>query len=311
MNWELAVEKNLEALKRILAMLVAMAGISAGSAAGTSPSTLPRHLHRFVLSLLRPAESATRRLIIVAARGLVVKLPKRRAEKNEQRASRPGPRARPEPGRDTASGDEPVPAPAPRVPFFPMFDPMKRFDRKPARKRIPDARMPRIALLNDDGRSVPIHLRRPAPPPPPPPPTPDDPLDAASIHRRLDMIGRALDDLPRQAQRFARWKARQNARRALEREGEAERSPSGKRREAEGVNWEDLGVTPEALALIRRRRDGSGQPSTLSRAKPRRFTRIELLRPGRPPGWRKRPTHEIHDILNDLHGLAVWARDGP
>jgi hypothetical protein len=43
----------------------------------------------------------------------------------------------------------------------------------------------------------------------------------------------------------------------------------------------------------------------------RRFTRIEVLRPGRPPGWSKRPTHEIHEILNELHGLAVWARDGP
>jgi hypothetical protein len=73
-NWNLAVEKNHEALKRILAMLVTMVGMTGESAGNSNSSgggrqkTLPRHLHRFVLRLLRPAESATRRLIIIAAR---------------------------------------------------------------------------------------------------------------------------------------------------------------------------------------------------------------------------------------------------
>ncbi len=108
MDWNLAIEKNREALKRILAMLVAMVSASGGgspggqvsaggqfpffpqvdapsqnpalaeksklSPASTPAPTLPRHLHRFVLRLLRPAEAATRRLIIIAARGLVVEL---------------------------------------------------------------------------------------------------------------------------------------------------------------------------------------------------------------------------------------------
>ena len=78
MDWNLAIERNTEALKRILAALVAMAGLTGGE----SPSplrggvrgggTLPRHLHTAVLRLLRPAEAATRRLIIVAARGIVI-----------------------------------------------------------------------------------------------------------------------------------------------------------------------------------------------------------------------------------------------
>ena len=68
MDWNLAIEKNTEALRRILAMLIAMV---AGAGA---QNTLPRQLHRYVLSLLRPAEAATRRLIIIAARGLVVKI---------------------------------------------------------------------------------------------------------------------------------------------------------------------------------------------------------------------------------------------
>ena len=96
MDWTLAIEKNREALKRIVAMLVAMvAAANGGSAWGqltflpqadapsqnpalaekSKPSpALPRHLHRFILRLLRPAEAATRRLIIIAAHGLVVEL---------------------------------------------------------------------------------------------------------------------------------------------------------------------------------------------------------------------------------------------
>jgi hypothetical protein len=61
MDWNAAIEKNREALKRVLTMLVAMAGLAGGA-------TLPRHLHRAVLRLLRPAEAAARRLVIVAAR---------------------------------------------------------------------------------------------------------------------------------------------------------------------------------------------------------------------------------------------------
>ena len=82
MDWDAAIEKNREALRRVLAALVAMAGLAVGavsaSRAGGGVGTLPRHLYRAVLRLLRPAESAARRLIVVAARGLVVALPHRR-----------------------------------------------------------------------------------------------------------------------------------------------------------------------------------------------------------------------------------------
>jgi hypothetical protein len=97
MDWNAAIEKNREALKGVLAMLVGMAalpvlracgdvGISGGGgffdlrACGVA-ATLPRHLHRAVLRLLRPAEAAARRLIIVAARGIVVALPPARPYK--------------------------------------------------------------------------------------------------------------------------------------------------------------------------------------------------------------------------------------
>jgi hypothetical protein len=108
MDWNLAIERNREALKRILAALVAMAGGAAftsplwegrreasggGCALAITPTrqsddrrpphkgevnfsaTLPRYLHTAVLRLLRPAESAVRRLVIVAARNIVVPPP--------------------------------------------------------------------------------------------------------------------------------------------------------------------------------------------------------------------------------------------
>ena len=82
MDWNAAIEKNREALKRILAVLVAMAGLADGGA-----GTLLRHLHRAVLRLLRPAEAATRRLVIVAARGVVVTLPPSRQRRAKPAAT--------------------------------------------------------------------------------------------------------------------------------------------------------------------------------------------------------------------------------
>lgn len=75
MDWNAAIEKHREALKHILAALLAMAGLS---------PTLPRRLRLAVLRLLRPAESATRRLIIALARGLVVTLPRPRKANSPQ-----------------------------------------------------------------------------------------------------------------------------------------------------------------------------------------------------------------------------------
>ncbi|WP_394891253.1 hypothetical protein ACG873_08100 [Mesorhizobium sp. AaZ16] len=71
MDWNAAIEKHREALKRILAALVAIAGFAGADSAlrACGHATLPRHLHRTALRLLRPAESAARRLVIALARG--------------------------------------------------------------------------------------------------------------------------------------------------------------------------------------------------------------------------------------------------
>jgi hypothetical protein len=86
--------------------------------------------------------------------------------------------------------------------------------------------------------------------------------------------------------------------------------------EEEGSRWAsliELGVTPEAIALINRSKQPArnAQPNiaTAQPARPRRFHRISPMRPGRPPGWRKRQNHEVYEVLNELHGLAVWASE--
>jgi hypothetical protein len=57
--------------------------------------------------------------------------------------------------------------------------------------------------------SIPGVARRPAVPAWRPP-LPDDPLDAGRLGRRLAALAGALNDLPGQARRFARWQARRD-----------------------------------------------------------------------------------------------------
>ncbi len=134
MDWNFAIEKHREALKRVLAMLVAMAGLGSGGqftffpqegALAQNPAqaeksklspALPRHLHRTLLRLLRAAEAAARRLIVVAARGLVVLPGPQRQIVPEQPSpfGRSGPVLTPSPK---------VPRPAPR-PTLPLIDPL-------------------------------------------------------------------------------------------------------------------------------------------------------------------------------------------
>ena len=79
-NWPVAIERNRDALLRIVAMLFAIAGLDEN----TTTATLPRHLRFYLIRILRPAESALRRLVIIAARGLTVEIPGRCAAGERQ-----------------------------------------------------------------------------------------------------------------------------------------------------------------------------------------------------------------------------------
>jgi hypothetical protein len=69
-NWAKAIERNRDALLRVVEALFALIGLDETAAV----ATLPRCTRNHVLRILRPAESATRRLIVVAARGISVTL---------------------------------------------------------------------------------------------------------------------------------------------------------------------------------------------------------------------------------------------
>ena len=149
---------------------------------------IPQPLHRAVLRVLRPAESAMRRLIVIAARGLVVKLA----------PSRPMPKGAI--GKGGQSGNSRS--------SFQLFDPRKRFAELSPPRRKGKRAVPRISILNADGELVTLWEARPRAPEPPPP---DGLVNGEPISRRLQALKAALEDLPRQAWRLARWRLRREA----------------------------------------------------------------------------------------------------
>jgi len=222
MDWAKAIERNSEALKGIVAALFAMLGL-AGDA---TVSRLPRPVHSAVLRVLRPAESAMRRLIVIAARGLVVKAA---------------------PSRPMPAG--PIRKGAGRPPSFQLFDPRKNFAELRQHRRRATRFVPRIHFFASDPRVAALWPARPPAAEPAPPP--DGLVGAERLTRRLQALKLALEDLPRQARRLARWRVRR------------EKAPSPKFKSP--------------------------------------------LRPGHPPGYRRKPVHEVDEVLIECHGLACDA----
>ncbi len=291
MDWNVVIERNRERLKGILAALAAMAGLG-GKADPASPSplwggdrgvgtlpggsTLPRHLHRAVMRLLRPAEAAARRLVIIAARDLVLPPPKPRKPRPPKPPSifvRPGERRT---GIVLPYGVKPgdilpnlaPPRKAPTTLSLPLFDTLPEW---PGSRRRPVGNLPRIWSPGFPDRAP---ARRP--------PLPDDAIDTKRLALRLGALARALDDLPREARRFALWRARRDA-------ASAQISQA---LDAAGVQLDP-------------RLYGAGARSGKTRG--RRFLRMDPLRSGLPPGSCKRSRHEVHEVLKDLHYFAVHA----
>jgi hypothetical protein len=281
MDGNAAIEKNREALKRILAMLVGMAEMAGGA------STLPRHLYCVILRLLRPAESAVRRLIIAAARGIVVTLPLRPRKPKPKisdtvAAMRRLGLAVTLSREDFARYEAELKAAErraahPRAISLPLFDPPK-YPFRVRRRHGPARGVPRI--------SVPGFSERAPLPPPPSPPLPDDPIDATRLGLRLAALGAALDDLPKQARRFARWKARCD------------------------VAVAEMRQIGSAVVVRGRTKRGTI-----------RFKRTRPLWLGRPPGGRLSPCdpdarrrkniREVDEILAHAHALALDALEEP
>ncbi len=203
MDWQLAIARNRDALLRIIATLYAFAGLVDGAVAGV----VARPVYRMILRVLRSAEAAARRLIIIAAFGMVV-----------------APRA----ARAFPAGFSPSPS-ADRLPAFRLIDPLKRFSPSAVsgletlHPYIDDEAFEDEALDDDaweldrdDGAqdgfgglpriSVPGHVD------PvfgvPLPPARDDAVSTAHLLRRLAALKVALNNLNGQARRLVRWRAR-------------------------------------------------------------------------------------------------------
>jgi len=179
-----AIEINQSALARIVAALIAMVGLAARCAA----ARLPRPLYRRALRVLRPAESAVRRLIVIAARGVLVK----------PFCVRPMPQGLALVGSGSGRAS------------FQLFDSCKRFGsvRPPSTGPKPE---PRVFVFGDNPIAPLFQPREQARPEPE---IDDDMVGAERLGRRLAALKMALENLPRQVKRLKRWQARRDSMRS-------------------------------------------------------------------------------------------------
>ncbi len=173
MDWTLGIDRQRDALVRMVAALLVLAG---------DGSVLPRHVRTGIWRVLRPAEAAFRRLVVVVK--VVFKI---EAGARVSRAAPPIPRV---------SGDAVA-----RVPAFALFDARKSFKpRSSVKGRKP---VPRIRFFDEVQVFEPVVVI-----------SPDDTVSAAHLMRRLRALNAALGDVPKQARRLARWEAKRLSARA-------------------------------------------------------------------------------------------------
>ena len=190
-DWKGVIERQSRDLFFVMTEMFFMAGLNKG----VPVTVLTRRVYRRILILLRPAEAALRRLIIIAARGIVLRVtpsgpfPKELAAKLKkmERAS-------------DAASDAALDK-AGRIPVFNLIEPLKHFalpgGRKPFQGR--PTSFPRISV---PGWSTPYF------PPEPVPLTGEDPINAARLIRRITAFKHALATLPKQARRYVRWRGK-------------------------------------------------------------------------------------------------------
>ncbi len=172
MDWARAVDINRIALTRIVAEIFALIGLVAGGA-------LPHRLYLVAERMLRPTESALRRLIIIAARGLVLKPSVRR----------PMPQ-----GLVFVAG-------AQRRMLFRLFDARKKFHF--IEPENPWLVMVKTFSSNPFNPFEPGNQRRAQ--------ELADHDYTLRFQRRLAAVKQALETLPQQARRMARWQAKRKA----------------------------------------------------------------------------------------------------
>jgi len=186
MDWAFAIRLNRDALRAAAAAVAALIG-------GGGSGPIARRLRNAALALLRPAEAAARRLIVIAARGLPVPAP------------------RPAPAFASSAIPTASPGDGTRAPAFRLVDPPRPIPPPRFAPRLLGS--PRIRSFWTPATPLVPLIQTAALPPAPPqtdarPPNPAALVDAGRLHLRLAALSHALDDLPRQARRLLRWRAR-------------------------------------------------------------------------------------------------------
>jgi hypothetical protein len=166
MDWQLAINRNREALLLIVVALMKSLGLVDG---GTL-TTLSYCLYRKALLTLRQAESAMRRILVMAAHELSLRGYKpRKLRVSTTNFSLLNPRSEMQ------------------IPTFNLIDPLKIFGHD-----VPDFN---ASSHSYDENSSTVN---------------NDPVHVASLARRLLALKYALDTIPKQAKRLARWYAQRD-----------------------------------------------------------------------------------------------------
>ena len=189
MSWDVdeAAEWQRGVLLRLICALFTSVHILGGD--GAKPVVL-RRVRRSLWTVLRPAESAVRRLIVIAARGMepaayVASGPVKRTVRKSRKA-----RSSTSSSMPSSTSSAPRSGGTRRAPAFPLIDPRKDFGERPRRRK---GAGPRITVIGVDERiSAPEK----------PPELDDDPVDATRLMRRLRAVRAALEDISAQAQRL-------------------------------------------------------------------------------------------------------------
>jgi len=271
-DWRRAIDRNCEELCALAARLIVMAGIQAGRKA----ETLPRHLYWRILALLRPAEFAARRLIAMAACKLaaITVLPSK--------------------GRGARPQNSVIPGPDPKTSEAPSL-----LARTHSVKPEPPAKTEKEAPY-----SILVSLR-----------------EAHGVGPRVKPEDDARREIPRPAVHTARGAAfpafalfdpfKRYGHPWLEPDDLATPDTDSFRVPLPPDEPVDAkGLCRRIRALAGALSDLEGQALRLARWRARRSNetcrpkRWSPIRPGRPPGWRKRPKTQIEAVLKECHLLA-------
>jgi hypothetical protein len=188
-NWKRAVERYSDELSEIVAELIVMAGLQGVAFV----DTLPRRLYFRILSILRPAEYAARRIILMAACKLewdirIVEAKKGRSLRSSLTSPPWGSEGRVETSARSESEGQ-----GHRVPAFDLFDPAKDYGKF----FLSDAEYAALIKAREEARYLPVPYH-----------SPDEPVNAISLSRRIRALADAMQNIDRYAIRLARWKAR-------------------------------------------------------------------------------------------------------